>query len=64
MTTNIDTTIWVTQQALASELGVKVQCVNNWIRRNKITSLKIEGSRLILVNKTTAPKPYERKSTV
>lgn len=47
---------WVTQQALANELGVKVQCVNNWIARNKIKAKKIEGSRLVLVDKRTAPE--------
>lgn len=55
MATKIDTDIWVTQQALATELNVTVQCVHNWIERKKITAKKIEGSRLTLVDKTTAP---------
>lgn len=62
MDTNIDTTKWVTQQALASELGVTVQCINNWIARKKIDFMKIKGSRLTLVDKTTAP--IASKSTV
>lgn len=53
MKENIDLNLWVTQQSLASELGVTVQCVHNWISRNKIKSKKIEGSRLVLVDKTT-----------
>lgn len=52
---NIDTTIWVTQQALANELNITVQRVHNWIGRGKIQSKKIDGSRLILVDKRTAP---------
>lgn len=50
---NIDTNVWVTQAALANELNVTVQCVHNWIKRNKITAKKIEGSRLVLVDKTS-----------
>lgn len=59
--TTIDTTKWITQQALASERGVTVQCVHNWIKRNKIESMKIPGSRLVLVNRETAPTPTVRK---
>lgn len=44
---------WVTQKALASELNVTVQCVHNWIKRGKIKSMKITGSRLTLVDKRT-----------
>lgn len=54
--TNIDTAIWITQQAMATKLGVTVQCVHNWISRKKIVFKKIDGSRLILVNRTTAPE--------
>jgi len=57
MSNNIDTTKWITQQALANELGVTVQCVHNWIKRDKIESMKIPGSRLVLVNKDTHPTP-------
>jgi DNA-binding transcriptional regulator YiaG len=57
----IDTSIWITQQALANELGVTVQCVHNWIQRKKIESIKIEGSRLVLVNKESAPVPHIKK---
>lgn len=53
MANNIDTNIWVTQQALANELNVTVQCVHNWIERKRISSKKIEGSRLVLVDKTS-----------
>lgn len=58
MSGRIDTDIWVTQQALAAELGVTVQCVWNWIKREKIEVKTIPGSRLRLVNKNTAPIPY------
>ena len=61
MSKNIDTLKWVTQQSLASELGVTVQCIHNWIKRNKIESMKIPGSRLVLVNKTTAPTPKSKE---
>jgi len=57
----IDVSKWITQQALASELGVTVQCIHNWIKRNKIESMKIPGSRLVLVDKTTAPTPKQNK---
>lgn len=50
---NIDLNIWVTQQSLATELDVTVQCVHNWIKRNRIQSKKITGSRLVLVDKTS-----------
>lgn len=53
----IDTRVWVTQQSLANELGVTVQCIHNWIKRHKIESMIIPGSRLVLVNKHTAPTP-------
>lgn len=59
--TTIDTTKWITQQALASERGVTVQCVHNWIKRHKIESMKIPGSRLVLVNRETAPNPQTKK---
>lgn len=52
-TNNIDFNQWVTQQSLANELGVRVQCVHNWIKRKRILSKKIEGSRLVLVDKTS-----------
>ncbi len=50
---SIDTSIWVTQQSLANDLGVTVQCVHNWIKRSKINFKRIEGSRLVLVDKTS-----------
>ena len=53
MSNNIDLNNWVTQQALANELNVTVQCIHNWIVRNRIASKKIAGSRLVLVDKTS-----------
>lgn len=61
MKNSIDTNKWVTQQALANELGVTVQCIHNWIARDKIEFMKIPGSRLVLVNKYTAPTPQIKK---
>lgn len=52
-TKNIDLNVWVTQQALATEYSVTVQCVHNWIKRKKVDSKQIEGSRLVLVDKTS-----------
>jgi DNA-binding transcriptional regulator YiaG len=57
---NIDTTKWITQAALAAELGVTVQCVHNWIKRKRIDKMSIPGSRLVLVDKTTAPAPKHK----
>jgi predicted site-specific integrase-resolvase len=62
-TNNIDTTVWVTQQALAAELGVTVQCIHNWIGRGKIKDKRIPGSRLVLVDKRTAPEPGTKPSS-
>jgi len=53
MKNNIDLSRWVTQQSLANDLKVTVQCVHNWIKRGKIDSQKIDGSRLTLVDKTS-----------
>jgi DNA-binding XRE family transcriptional regulator len=58
---NIDTSKWITQQSLANELGVTVQCIHNWIKRKRIESMKIPGSRLVLVNKESAPVPKTQK---
>jgi predicted site-specific integrase-resolvase len=52
-TNTIDTTIWVTQQALADKLGVAVQNVHNWVQRGKIEWQYLPGSTTILVNKNT-----------
>lgn len=60
MDKNIDTSIWVTQQALADELGVNVQNVHNWTRRGKIEWQYLPGSTTKLVNKnsiTVSKKP-------
>ncbi len=59
----IDTRYWVTQQALAAELGVTVQCIHNWIGRGKIKDKRIAGSRLVLVDKRTAPTPGTKPSS-
>ncbi|HRH55005.1 MAG TPA: hypothetical protein PLN38_16865 [Chitinophagales bacterium] len=51
---NIDFTQWVTQQALANDLGVSIQRVHNWTRRGKIEKKAFpELNGQVLVNKTT-----------
>lgn len=50
---NLDLSIWVTQQALADNLGVRVQNVHNWVRRNKIEWQFLPGSTTKVVNKNT-----------
>ena len=51
---NIDFTKWVTQQALANELGVTVQRVHNWAKRGNIECRAFpELNNQVLVNKTT-----------
>jgi len=50
---HLDTTIWVTQQALADELDIPVQNVHNWVQRNKIQWRLLPGSTIKLVNRTT-----------
>lgn len=55
-TKKIDPSIWVTQQTLADELGVKVQNVHNWVQRKKINTLVHEffpGIKIILVDRTS-----------
>lgn len=49
----IDITKWVTQQALADELGVNVQNVHNWVQRKKIDTYTLPGSTTVLVNRET-----------
>ena len=49
----LDMNIWVTQQALANELGIPVQNVHNWVQRNKIEWMLLPGSTTKLVNKNT-----------
>lgn len=48
----LDLNKWVTQQALADELGVSIQAVHNWINRNKIQYKTLPGNTT-LVNKDT-----------
>lgn len=49
----LDTSIWITQKALADELGIPVQNVHNWVRRKKIEHQKLPGSKIIVVNRNT-----------
>ncbi len=53
MQTSINTSVWITQQALADQLGVKVQNVHNWVQRSKIDWQYLPGSRIKLVNQNT-----------
>lgn len=53
MAEQIDTNIWVTQQALANERGIAVQNVHNWVQRNKIDWILLPGSTTKLVNKNS-----------
>lgn len=50
---NIDTSIWITQQALAGELNTSVQRVHNWIKRNKIQSKFVRELNITLVDRTS-----------
>lgn len=59
---NIDTTIWITQQALADELSLPIQNVHNWVQRDKIDHMEYEflpGQKIVLVNKTTIRINYQ-----
>lgn len=49
----LDLDVWVTQQSLANEMNTSVQRVHNWIKRGKIQSKTIKGSRLVLVDKSS-----------
>lgn len=42
---------WKSQQVLANELGVKVQVVHNWVRRNngRVKTKKDENTGMTLV---------------
>lgn len=54
MKKQLDLNVWITQQALANELGHKsVHQVHNWVQRNKIEWKSLPGSRIKLVNKHT-----------
>jgi DNA-binding transcriptional regulator YiaG len=50
---NIDTDIWITQQALATELNTSVQRVHNWIKRGKISAKYVKEINLTLVDRTS-----------
>lgn len=59
----IDFNIWVSQQALADQLGVKVQNVHNWVQRGKIETMEHEylpGIKIILVNKESISVDNQR----
>ncbi len=58
---SVNMDVWITQQAMAKETGFTVQCIHNWIKRGKIDSKRIKGSRLVLVDKTSV-KPDLRKN--
>ena len=47
----IDTSVWITQQQLANELGTSVQRVHNWVRRGNIESMHIKELNITLVNR-------------
>jgi hypothetical protein len=49
----LDLTVWITQQALADELGQPVQNIHNWTQRGKIDWQYLPGSTTKLVNKNT-----------
>lgn len=44
---------WVSQQILATELGIKIQTVNHWIKRGNISWKILEGTNFKLVDKTS-----------
>ncbi len=50
---SIDSGKWITQQSLADELGISVQRVHNWIKRNKIEKKYIKELRITLVNRNS-----------
>jgi predicted site-specific integrase-resolvase len=63
----LDLNTWITQQALADQLGVRVQNVHNWVRRGKIDFQKLPGSKIILVNKNSVvldDMHYKRRGAV
>lgn len=56
---NIDTSIWITQQALADELTnklgykVSIQRVHNWVQRGKIDKKYLKEVNVTLVDRTS-----------
>lgn len=62
MSKPINLTGWITQQQLANELGVKVQAVNNWIRRGKINSKHIPELGITLVDKMSITARHYNRS--
>ncbi len=41
---------WISQQRLADNLGISIQRVHNWIKRNKITAMYDENIKMWLVD--------------
>jgi hypothetical protein len=58
MSNKIDLNIWVTQQALADELGVPIQNVHNWVQRNKIEWQYLPNSKIKVVNRYSISIDY------
>lgn len=48
-----DLSVWITQKALADELGRSIYVVHNWVQRGKIDWGYLPGSTMKLVNKNT-----------
>lgn len=48
----LDLSIWITQRALADELGIAIQNVHNWVQRGKIKVKKLPGNTT-LVDRTS-----------
>lgn len=44
---------WISQQKLADDLGITIQRVHNWIKRNKIESKYDSNLKMTLVNPNT-----------
>lgn len=44
---------WISQQKLADDLGITIQRVHNWTKRNKIASKYDKDLKMTLVNPHT-----------
>ncbi len=49
----IDNSKWITQQALADDLGISIQRVHNWIKRGNVEAKVIPELRITLVNRNS-----------
>lgn len=61
----LDLSIWVTQQAFATEQKVTIQAVQNWIRRKQIKTYVLAGNttlvnRLSLSINTSLGRPRNK----